>query len=159
MCAMPLIANPEIRKKLLDAIRAGNYYLPACASAGLSYDAFHRALQRGERAEAAGETDNVYAVFRREVLQAEAEAEIEVVRMWRDQCPEEWQASRDFLARRHPERWANRENLKVEGKVEAITRPDLSNLTDEELDQLGQLLERASESRRRKDGESQETPE
>lgn len=39
-------------------------------------------------------------------MEAEAAAEIAVVEMWQKATPDNWQACRDFLARRYPERWA-----------------------------------------------------
>lgn len=110
--------TPEIKKKLLDAIRAGNYYEPACAYAGIDYSTFRNWMKKGEKAK-----KGVFLEFFQEVRQAEAEAEARMVLLWQKQMPENWPAIRDFLERRYPERWGRRSvdvsmKQEVSGQVE-----------------------------------------
>lgn len=108
----PSKLTPQVKKKLLDAIRAGNYYEPACMYAGISYRSFRRWMDKGEKAKS-GE----FWQFCQEVKQAEAEAEARVVAMWQKQIPDSWQAARDFLERRYPDRWGRREKIDLSGEV------------------------------------------
>lgn len=88
----------------MDAIRAGNYYEPTCAYAGIDYTTFRKCMQKGEKAR-----KGTYFEFFEAVKQAEAEAEASMVALWQKQIPENWQAARDFLERRYPDRWGRRE--------------------------------------------------
>jgi hypothetical protein len=114
----PLKLTPEVQKKLLDAIRAGNYYEPACAFAGVDYSTFRRWMRVGEKARKGRFRD-----FYQEVKKAEAEAEARMVLQWQKQMPGNWPAIRDFLERRYPERWGRRSvdvsmKQEVSGQVE-----------------------------------------
>ena len=95
--------NETIEKRILEAIGAGNYIEAACAYAGIHKDTFYRQVKKD-------------ATFAMKVDQAEGQAEVMIVAQWRKQIPDNWQAARDFLARRHPERWANKEKREVTGK-------------------------------------------
>ena len=69
----------------------------------------------------------------------EAEAELEIVQIWKDQMPQNWQAARDFLARRNPERWANHEKLDLKAETKGGMVIELllpSNGVNQELDHL-----------------------
>lgn len=110
----PSKLTPEVKKKLIDAIAAGNYYIAACNYAGIAYASFRKWMIRGENA-SSGE----YYDFVCEVQEAEALAEVSVVATWRRQIPESYQAARDFLARRYPERWGRRDiNVTHQGSEE-----------------------------------------
>lgn len=107
----PSKLTPEVKKRLLDAIRAGNYYETACTYAGITYRTFRNWMERGEQAKS-GE----FFQFFHEVTRAEAEAEVRLVAQWQAQAGQDWRAARDLLARRHPERWAGRERLEHTGE-------------------------------------------
>jgi hypothetical protein len=49
------------------------------------------------------------------IRQAEARAEVRAVAQWQSHMPDSWQASRDFLARRHPTRWMQKERHELSG--------------------------------------------
>ena len=106
----PTKLTDEVQDKLASAIRAGNYYAAACGYAGIDYATFRRWMERGER-EARGR----FHTFRHTIEKAEADAEVTVVAQWRAQIPTNWQAARDFLARRYPERWRPSERLEHSG--------------------------------------------
>lgn len=105
---------PAVRKKLIDMIKAGNYYETACTYAGIDYSTFRKWMKKGEHAKSGN-----YFEFFHEVTRAEAEAEARMIAQWQAQIPQDWRAARDFLARRHPERWAQQEKIDLEhsGKV------------------------------------------
>lgn len=98
----PIIARIEA------GIRAGNYLKTACLAAGVGYSTFARWEMLG-RAQKRG----AYRDFLERIEQAEAESEAALVNMWRGLAPDNWQAARDMLARRFPDRWGNRERLDI----------------------------------------------
>lgn len=100
--------TPAVQARIVEAIAGGNYYEAAAALAGISRPTLFRWLEKGETAHS-----GMYRDFRNAVLEAEAQAEAEMVRLWRAQAPDNWAAARDFLARRHPERWGPKERLDV----------------------------------------------
>ena len=123
--ARPTKLSPEVQQKICDAIRAGNYLETAAVLAGVDPSSFRRWRAKGREART-----GVFCAFCAAVDQAEAEAEAELVKMWRSACPETWQAVRDLLARRHPERWGPRERKEVTGdrggpvKIQFIEVPE-----------------------------------
>lgn len=56
--------------------------------------------EKGEQGE-----EEEYIEFFNEIQAAESEAEARVVANWQKQIPSNWQAARDFLERRFPDRW------------------------------------------------------
>lgn len=124
----------ESKDRIIEAIRRGNYYEPACKAAGIEYETFRLWMRKGEE-----EGNGEYFGFFVEVQRAEAEAEIEVVQIWKDHMPNNWQAARDFLARRNPERWSNHDklDLKAQTNHSMVCRLHLpSNGLNPELDHL-----------------------
>ncbi len=57
----------------------------------------------------------------------------------------DWRAAMEFLARRWPSEWSSRQKIEHSGEI-GTPAVDLSNLTDEEIAKLEQLMERAAES-------------
>lgn len=92
----------------MDALEKGNYREAAAAYGGISYKTFADWMNKGER------RTGRYREFRNAVLAAETEAESKIVEQWRAQIPTNWQAARDFLARRFPDRWGNKDRLQVD---------------------------------------------
>lgn len=102
----PSKLTPDVKRRLLDAIRAGNYYEAACRYAGISPSTFYRWMERGQRA-----NSGQFREFWEAVTHAEAEAEVRMVTQWQAQIPHDWRAARDFLARRFPKRWAQQQSI------------------------------------------------
>jgi transposase len=123
----PCKLTPEVQTRICNAVSAGNYYEAACAYAGISYDTFQNWMRRGREARSGSFFDFFVAVSK-----AQAEAEVRVVAQWQKHVPENWQAARDFLARRHPERWAQRDILTVVQKA----ADQVARMSDDELRQL-----------------------
>ena len=108
--------STEIATKIVDAIRQGSYYEPACRCAGVSYRSFRRWMKEGEAAKS-----GKFRQFWQDVTRAEAEAEIRIIEMWQEQMPRDWRACRDYLARRFPKRWSlNAQNRTDQGTAPAI---------------------------------------
>lgn len=99
----------EVQKRFLDAIRAGNYYEPACHYAGIDYSTFRRWMQKGEE-----QRSGVFREFCEAVKRAEAESEMRMVTLWQKQAVDNWQAARDFLERRFPDRWGRKDKVAAE---------------------------------------------
>src|SRR5262249_57737439 len=81
---------------------AGNYYRAACAHVGVSYKNFREWMKRGAK-----QRRGKFREFRNAVKKAEADAEVRMVAQWQKHMPGNWQAIRDFLGRRHPDRWGD----------------------------------------------------
>jgi hypothetical protein len=103
----PSKLTPQVRDRLLHALRAGNYRNVACRYAGISEPTFHR-WETDERPE--------FREFRGLVEQAEAEAEKAVVGNLVELSKRDYRAAIAWLERRAPERW--RLDTPVSGAVE-----------------------------------------
>lgn len=111
------------------AIKAGNYYNAACAVAGIGITTFERWMSRGKAKDGGPE----YKAFVEEVETAKLFAEGSKVIEWHNAGKHDYRAHRDFLERRHPERWGRRDHLTLQGEVAAPQEAiDLSRLTSEE---------------------------
>ena len=127
--------TPETRQKLINAIKAGNYYETACKYANITYATYRQWITRGEKASYVedpselSDLDLDFLAFYEAIAEAEAAAEMTAVLHWRAQMQSDWKASRDFLARRHPNRWGS----KVEVTVNQIDQQIL-DLLDETVD-------------------------
>lgn len=136
--ARPSKLTPEIQKKIIEAVKAGNYYEAACAYAGVSYSTLRGWIVKGEKAKS-----GKYLKFLEAVRQAEAEAEARIVLQWQKAMPEDWRAAQAFLERRYPERWGKKETRIFEGgdKDKPIKVKVEGNI-DELLDQYERIIKR-----------------
>jgi transposase len=94
--------TPDLQMRFCQVINAGNYYVAACAHVGISYTNFREWMKRGAK-----QRRGKFREFRDAVKKAEADAEVRMVAQWQKHMPENWPAIRDFLGRRHPDRWAD----------------------------------------------------
>jgi transposase len=108
--ARPTKLTPTVEKKIVDAIRAGNYAKVAAECAGISERTYDDWLQRGESGDAP------FSEFARAVARASAEAEVEAVALICKAMHEDWRAALEYLKRRHPERWQDRSKTELSGK-------------------------------------------
>ncbi len=113
MAGRPTALTDDVQQHMVAAIEAGNYYEAACQRAGIGYGTFRQWMKWGD---SQAKDRERYRQFRNAVLEAEGRAEVRIVAQWQQQIPENWQAARDFLARRFPERWANREKVEHSGQ-------------------------------------------
>lgn len=137
--ARPTKLTPKVAEQICQAIRAGNYYEAAVAFAGVEYRTFRYWMERGEKA-----SSGIFFQFFQDVRKAEADAEVRIVAQWQQQIPENWQAARDFLARRHPDRWGPKEKHELTGKggapIEHNINANLNSLPTEDLIALARGL-------------------
>jgi transposase len=143
--ARPTKLSPEVRERVVNAVRAGNYFEAAARAAGISESTLYRWLERG-----AEEKRGVYRDFREAVRRAEAESEVHAVAVIRRAMSDDWRAALALIERRHPERWRRRETTEVIGDGDRAARGrrsalDLSRLTDDEIRTLEELIGRASD--------------
>jgi transposase len=129
----PTKLTPELQAALCDLVRDGNYYEAACAGVGIERTTFFKWMQRGRKAKSGPLFD-----FFNAVQSARAESEARVVKDWVAQIPENWQAARDFLARRFPARWGPKDShdvsLSGKGKGGAIPIVAVEVVTGERPD-------------------------
>ncbi|MBT3267554.1 hypothetical protein HN371_10395 [Candidatus Poribacteria bacterium] len=86
--------------RLVDGLRRGNLPATVCYTSGVSPDLYDKWMSRGADARW-----GQYADFHRAMKAAEGEAERAAVDAWRAEFEGSWQACRDFLKLRFPERW------------------------------------------------------
>jgi len=105
----------ESERIILEEIRAGSFYEIACKQAGISERTLRNWMNRGKKelervAQSPGRrvrrSERIYVNFFKNVLEAEAFSEDELVKLWRRAAPKDWKAAAEFLARRYPERWS-----------------------------------------------------
>lgn len=124
----PTKLTPEVQDVIVETIKDGNYYQPACAKAGIHYQTFLNWMKWGEE-----QGEGIYFDFFEKVQWAEAEAEAKMVADWKAQVPQDWRAARDFLARRHPERWAPKTYLDAQLSGELGVKHGLEPIDDPEI--------------------------
>lgn len=122
----PTKFTPETKKKLLDAIRMGNYREPSCAFAGISVSTFYAWLDKGKR-----QKKGEFVEFLEAVTRAEAEAELRMIAQWQAHIPRDWRAARDLLARRYPERWGLRARVGLDHGGEVTHVHEANSITEQ----------------------------
>jgi transposase-like protein len=128
--------TPAVHKKIVDAVRGGNFYRAAAAYAGISETTLHVWIRRG-RAEQERLDDGLdaiplearYASFQSALVTAEAESQIDAVANWKSMTTEDWRAAKEWLARRHSDEWGDKSRVEVSGPEGApITLRGLADL-------------------------------
>ncbi|MGH2964751.1 MAG: transposase [Solirubrobacterales bacterium] len=114
--ARPTKLTPEVKQRIVQAVRAGNYAETSARSAGVSSATYYRWMKHGER-----ESKGIYHDFFEEVRRAEAEAEVHAVAVIRREIADgDWRAAAHYLERRHPDRWRRRETLEHDGSSRLV---------------------------------------
>jgi transposase len=99
--ARPTKRTPELERRLLDALRAGNTRRAACAYAGVEQHTFQRWLLR-------------FAHFAQAIEKAEADAAVRNVAIIQQAARDgTWTAAAWWLERRYPEDYGRRERVDV----------------------------------------------
>ena len=105
----PTKLTPETQKKIVDAIKAGNYMETAAAYAGINKETLHRWLKEGERAKSGKKRE-----FSNSVQKALAEAEVRDVVTIGKAAEQNWQAAAWRLERKFPARWGRKDKMNLE---------------------------------------------
>lgn len=127
-----------------ELVGKGNFIKTACAAVGISYPAHYRWMQKGRDGIAP-----LYVKYYQAITKAEADAEINAVNAWRKEIPHDWRAAKDFLTTRFNKDWGKQGTVTVQhqGSVHQdmlSSGLDFTKLTDEEVDQLEQLIRKAT---------------
>lgn len=130
----------DLVERVCATLEQGHYISVVCASVGISHSAFASWCRRGKT-----EYDRLldpdvvpdpkelqYLNFYVAVEAAKVSAEIDMVAAWREHAETNWQAARDFLARRYPSRWGRKQGLTIELKE----GDDLDTAIERELERL-----------------------
>ena len=112
---------PEIKDKILLALRGGNYIETAAAFSGVHKDTLYEWLKLG-----AAEEAGPYRDFSDGVEEALATGEMMDVQRVGNAAKDDWRAAAWRLERRHPKRWGRKEHIE-------LTKPKIEDLSDEEL--------------------------
>lgn len=116
----PPLLTPERKDQLLQLLGAGNYRSTAAEYVGIGTSTLYRWLEWGrEEADrldsdpfAAPDPDRaIYKEFWEEVTRAERQAEVRAVALWQQAMRDDWRAAKEYLARKHPDRWGDQMRL------------------------------------------------
>ena len=101
------LADPDVLQRLFTALADGNYPSAAATAAGIHRNTLDRWMKLGEE-----QPDSAYGAFVAAVKRAEAEAEAALVAKVNraSNLPQFWAAGMTLLERRHPEKWARRQD-------------------------------------------------
>lgn len=107
----PTKFTPDVRARIISAIRNGNTYDASANYGGISYSLLRQWIVQGEQDQAGEFLEFVEALKR-----AEAEAEVESVALIRRSAQDgQWQAAAWFLERRKPSEWGRRDRHEISG--------------------------------------------
>lgn len=100
----PAKLTPEVQRRIVQLIRAGNTIDVSCEAAGIERETYSGWMRRGLEG---GSTNRPHREFRAAAQQAQAEAEaILVTRIAKAATNGSWTAAAWLLERRAPTRWA-----------------------------------------------------
>lgn len=105
----PSKLTPETKHRLFEALKRGAHLETACQCANISFQTLRDWIKKGESAKT-GE----FFEFSEEVNKTIADAEIALVSKIRIASEDDWKAASWILERRHSDRWANTQRVKVE---------------------------------------------
>ena len=97
-------------------MREGHYAKTAAATSGITEQTLYTWLRKGEDPEHYPE----HAAFLEAYRKAEATAEEKAIKAIQAAFPCDWRAAMTYLERRHPGRWAKRQNVDVTSKGQPI---------------------------------------
>lgn len=132
--------------RVLEALKKGVYFVVACKAAAVSVNVARQWKSLGQHevgfvSDSGNITNEGHVWFASEVDRILGEVEASVVENWVAAARENWQAGRDYLARRFPQRWGNTEHRQIE--VHGMQQMELELVWDEgkEQDDHTQVLE------------------
>ncbi len=104
------------KSAILRKMREGHYAKTAAETSGITEQTLYNWLKKGEDPD----RHPKHAAFLEAYRKAEATAEERAIKAIQAAFPEDWRAAMTYLERRHPERWARRQNVDVTSKGEPI---------------------------------------
>src|SRR3990167_8443921 len=127
----PLL-DDEVKIKIIEAIRLGNHMSTAAMAAGISPQVLNGWIAQGEGRR--GRPTPELIEFSKLLRQAEAEAEVEIVKTIRDNLGDDPASALRFLARRFPKRWGEKKNVNVNWRVLAVRMLRSGEITPQVLE-------------------------
>lgn len=143
--------TPKFINGFVALVQRGNYFSTVCQCMRIHLSTYRRWMNEGEQvAKKCPHSKNCIQFMDKEerkkidfkcpprceffnkVEEAKGFSEIRVVEKWQAQLDNNWQACKDFLARRYPKRWANRE-YNINKDADKI---NVKQLTDKELEDI-----------------------
>lgn len=146
----PQILQPEVRKRLVQGIRDGNWQTVAARAAGIHESSFRHWMNEGrdasvkaERGETLTERETFFLAFLQEIEAAEADAEAAIVLNLRALTLSHPSAALGMLAVRFPDRWREKKQVEVSGPEGGPIQlsPVLAQIPDDELEARIRVLE------------------
>ena len=110
--ARPTKLTLEIQERLIEALSDGNHIETSCEFAGIEASTYYRWMDWGKKGR------KEFVEFCKSIQSAIARAEIASVSRIRFAEERDWKAAAWMLERRHPERWANTQRVKIEVEKE-----------------------------------------
>ena len=104
----PTKLTPEVQKKIVDMISAGNYVETAASYAGVSKVSLYDWMKRGNKA-----SKGIYREFLNVIEKALAESEIRDVLTIGTAAKMNWQAAAWRLERKSPAKWGRKTNFEL----------------------------------------------
>jgi transposase len=143
----PTKCTPELRKKICNAIEAGNYPETAAEINGIPARTFYVWMKKGRESKS---KRGVYHQFHQAVKKAEKVAEAYYLQHIRKAAEGDaengikpnWTASAWYLERKYPEKWGRKERLDIKGDL----KQDINmNQTVTTVNRLFKLAEEGNE--------------
>lgn len=130
-------------QRVVEALKLGNSHAAAIGAGPISASTFYSWLAAGR-----SDPDGDHGKFATAVAEAEQEAERLLVAEWRSQCPSDWRACAELLARRFPTRWARQQSrYEMTGPsgepvaVEVAIRAALAAVEAAQIEELARMLD------------------
>ncbi len=124
----PTKFTPETRKKILWALRLGNFRKTAAEYAGISERTLCDWIYKGAEA-GSGE----YAEFCNDVIEAEQAAEVRALGVIQQAANRDWKAAAWFLERKFPQRYCTRAAVFLAKRLDIEDELDLDAMSEDEL--------------------------
>lgn len=113
----PCKLTPDVRERILSALRAGNFRETACEWAGVSERTLQGWLNVGRR-----EPNGPFGEFLRALLESERGAEIRAVGIVMKAAQKDAKHAEWWLSRKHPSRWSEKVHVTVDQELSAFLR-------------------------------------
>ena len=131
-------------------IAGGNTVATVAAYMGIADSTWYDWMGRGER-----EKGSLFSEFSEAIKKSQSVAKIAMLSVVTQAARDgNWQAAAWFMERTDPDNYGRRDRVKQEitgkngGPIQVVKVPDLSKLTDEELESYGKLCEKFEEGDR-----------
>ncbi len=119
----------EARRKILWALRLGNYRIAAAEYAGVADRTLCTWLAKGR-----DEEEGLYADFYRDVLEAERAAEVRALGVIQQAAQRDWKAAAWFLERKFPDRYCTRAAIFIAKRLALRDEPEWDTMTEKQLE-------------------------